>query len=1033
MLFHIKKVEFRDHLLSRLADDLLSALPDAVQGDLSAALVVLPSARACRTLGHVLLEKSARDTLLLPRAVTPRQLLEEEAAVQGLPAVDLPDDATRPMILAHELEKLPWLQDRPENGPGLAREFLAFFDEARLYGRGDLLPGEGQVDQVVAQVVALGHPGAAEVLASDVKRLGEVWTLYRRVVPRDAVDLLVEAAAGAEGRARPARALVAVAGFGRLDPVTAQLVRVQAEGCDQAWLYQPAAEGLLARFFTATWGEGGRGLGPLAPSGQVRQVLTGEAETEPAPVGSLRRRLDELGPLDSLWAPEGPLEMAVCANQEQESRFVAHRVVQILSQDQVPAGRTAVVTNDPVLAARVVAQLRDAGIDVDDTLGRPVAGLPAGLLLRFMLRAALTGLRPPALFEVLTHPYTRRKDKGTGREFATLSLERMLRSQQTLPAGPGELLRLARERDEAASRAYGDNSRRLEGFVQEMVDGFQPLLDLAAGEHPAVAFIAALRRAWQLLAPNTALTEDRTLPDVTAVDRLLTRLDRDHAWLPDTSLAAFAGDLNRLLAEENVAPHRTQGLPVLVAGLVEARLETYDNLIIAGLNEGKFPSRRQRPLFLDSRVRGGLQLPLWKDALARDAELFLRLLHNAPRVLLTWSAEEGGAQVLPSPLVERLLLGRTGNKAPAVEPPAPIWRRDPAPMAVLQVGQESFAAESLDVPAWAAPRPLHRLSWSGLRTWRECPYRFLLERGFALRKEEEVQEEFSRRDSGSLIHEVLRLFLEPDGAGFAALAAGRREQAQTELERLARAEFTPPGRVLPARVLWLNSFLEWVPGLVDCELERFARWRPVLLEERFVLPLPRLVQWIQATVTAGGAVGDVPELTDEQTAIELEGGIDRVDLALGGQAECAVIDYKTGKVPGVKQVTDLRELQVMLYSLAVETGALPLPGAVPQVTEAFYYAVGGDLIGPPSKPHFDGDRQLLLDAATALVDMACRAAAGGPFALLPEQRTGQGPTQPPCGFCDFQGVCRLEERSGLPAALQVKVDKLPAGRKGGRY
>lgn len=1029
MLFHIKKVEFSEPLLSRLAADLLAGLPDAAGGDLSGALVVLPSARACRTLGHVLLESSGRGTLLLPRAVTPRQLLEEEAAVQGLAATDLPDDAIRPLVLAHLLEKLPWLQDRPENGPGLAREFLAFFDEARRHLRPDLLTGAS----AVAQVVALGHPGAAQVLADDVKRLGEVWALYRQAVPRDAVDLLVEAAAGAAGRPRPRRALVAVAGFGLLDPATAQLVQAQAAGADQAWLYQPAAEGLLARFLCATWGEGGHRLGPLAPSGQVRRMLTGESGPEPGAAAPLRRRLDDLGPLDSLWAPRGPLEMAVCANQEQESRFVAHRVVQILGQDPAPAQRTAVVTNDPVLAARVVAQLRDAGIDVDDTLGRPLAGLPAGLLLRFLLRAAMTGLRPPALLEVLTHPYTRRQGKETGREFATLSLERMLRSQQTLPAGAGELLRLARERDEAASRAYGDQSRRLEGFVQEMVDGFQPLLDLAAGEHPASAFIAAVRRAWLLLAPATALAEDRTLPDVTAVDRLLARLDRDQAWLPAVTLATFALDLSRLLAEENVPPHRTQGLPVLVAGLVEARLETCDNLIIAGLNEGKFPARRQRPLFLDSRVRGGLQLPLWKDALARDAELFLRLLHSAPRVLLTWSAEEGGAKVLPSPLVERLLLGRSGENAPAVEPPAPLWRRDPAPVTALLAGQDGFHRESLDVPLLAAARPVNRLSWSGLRTWRECPYRFLLERGFALRKEEEVQEEFSRRDSGSLIHEVLRLFLEPGGAGCAALAAGRRPEALAELERLARAAFTPEGRVLPARVLWLNSFLEWVPGLVDQELARFQHWRPTLLEERFVLPLPRLVQWIQATVAAGGGLGDVPVLTDQQTAIELEGGIDRVDLARGGQAECAVIDYKTGKVPGGKQVTDLRELQVLLYSLAVETGALPLPGAVPQVTEAFYYAVGGDLIGPPSKPHFDGDRQLLLDAAIALVGMACRAAAGGPFPLLPEQRAGQGPSQPPCGFCDFQGVCRLEERPGLPAALQVKVDKLPAARKGGRY
>jgi ATP-dependent helicase/nuclease subunit B len=167
---------------------------------------------------------------------------------------------------------------------------------------------------------------------------------------------------------------------------------------------------------------------------------------------------------------------------------------------------------------------------------------------------------------------------------------------------------------------------------------------------------------------------------------------------------------------------------VQVAGLVEARLERFDNLIVAGLNEGKFPARGQRPLFLDSRVRGELGLPTRRDSLARDAELFLRLLHNAPRVILTWSRTDGDQDLLPSPLLERLLLSRDVDETLPVVSQVPLWRAGGPPGGDPESAQKEFRAESLDVPVQLEGPGVRRLSWTALQRWRECPYRFLLER-----------------------------------------------------------------------------------------------------------------------------------------------------------------------------------------------------------------------------------------------------------------------------------------------------------------
>ena len=135
----IRHIPFADNLLRHLAVDLSTTLPGADEGDLTGALVLLPSSRACRTLQHELLDESlknsGRGTLLLPRIVSVGQWADEQAVGLGLDNANPPDERTRPLILARKLMTLSWLQENRESAPGLAVEFIRFFIydwEARL-------------------------------------------------------------------------------------------------------------------------------------------------------------------------------------------------------------------------------------------------------------------------------------------------------------------------------------------------------------------------------------------------------------------------------------------------------------------------------------------------------------------------------------------------------------------------------------------------------------------------------------------------------------------------------------------------------------------------------------------------------------------------------------------------------------------------------------------------------------------------------------------------------------------------------------
>lgn len=1007
--------------LPALARWLLGFAADGDGTRLAEGLVILPSSRAASSLRHELLTVADGDALLLPAIMTPRQLADWLAARHDLADDTLPHESLRPLLLAPHLAAIAWpggglLAGHPHGGRsqaavGLAEELVAVFDDVR-WARADALVLEGRDD---ARLLAYAAPDAADVLLDDLARIRAAWQAYRGVQPQDRVDRRL--AGLARGWSGPAPAWLVVAHLGRLEPALAAWIRARSDEGVPTHTVTFTADDARSRLLLATYRDT---TAPAHPLAGVRNLARRLADTDAAAPGFAAADVaGRLTTLDTGDLTRGDVVLWSCHDPEHESRVVAGAVCEALAAaGDGEAPQILVATPDLGLAARIVAQLRDAGVDADDTRGRPLAALPAGRLLRDLLRTVQTGWRFGPLFEVLTHPYVNLAPDGRpSHAVRARILESEIRRRTNARGGRNVLIQIAADADTNERDGNWLDWTYTE-FVADIVAALEPL-DVINDQLVAWGdVVLAIGESWQRLASKRPLVrgsdQKNEIGDIDKLAELLGAISAAAMVLPSQSGAEIVYALGRLLGREEwmVPRHRAEDLPVRVTGLVEARLEHADLAILAGLNQETFPGRLARPLFLDDRVRRGLGLAHAREQAGRDGELFLRLLHAAPRVVVTWPTERQGQPALPSPLVQRVqLVAPAGVVMVAPAHVAAPFRRAAPDLAAIHAAERAFATEA-DARIAAGSEPPTRLSHASLSELRGCAYRYLLGRVLRLRRAEALEPSYTRLEYGQFAHDVMKSFLAPEGDGWRALANGDAQAAAALLRRLADDE---ADKGLPQARLWRETFLAMVPDLVATEVARAAQWRPAVLEVPFTLTLDEVAAWLRTA----GHDADADCLPPSFTTVPIEGRIDRLDLARDGSPRAAVIDFKTGRPPTAADVRAGLELQVVLYALAVEAGAVHGLEAAPggarwRVDHGGYYGLRADAVGMPRGPQLppgDAGRATLAQAAAILLRLAVACLhPEASFPLVQPAYLAEHGHKLPCEFCEFRAICRVEER-----------------------
>ena len=648
---------------------------------------------------------------------------------------------------------------------------------------------------------------------------------------------------------------------------------------------------------------------------------------------------------NGLPAPERRLSgirTAELPDPASEAQAIAIALREVL---ETPGMTAALVTPDRLLAARVSALLQRWGVQADDTAGRPLSQTPVGTLLLGITAAAAERLAPVATLALVKHPLA-----GLGGERkAWLDSARLLDLALRGPRPPEGLAGIdahcAEKDKERKSRGCGEAWARVRPCLERVDRALRAPTTLAL-------FAAALREMVAGIAGEQAWTG----PDGRAAAELLADLEAsDGAATLQIAPDDAAPMLRQLLDAQAVRPAHGGHPRLFIFGLLEARLQQMDLMILGGMNEGTWPALPQPDPWLAPRIRANLGLPGLEYRIGLAAHDLASAL-GAPKVLITRAKRDSRSPTVASRFLLRLhaMTGglardvRLERLAGAIDTPAeitPVGRPGPRPR--------------------ADQRP-KRISVTAVDRLKADPFCFYAQAMLGLRSLDPVDADHTAAWKGSAVHKVLEEWLAEDDCDPELLLPRARQLLEGEaIHPMLRALWQP--RLLEA--------IDWVAEQV--RQDREAGRRPLAAERK------------------GQA---------QASGVTLEGRIDRLDRLADGRL--GIVDYKTGKAPSAKAVEAGFALQLGLLGLIARAGGFDGISGEPGTHE--YWSLAKDKASFGKRTRMDGKSSaddFLAQTERAFAEVAGRYLTGDePFTAKLH------PAYSPYG--DYDQLMRLEEWYG---------------------
>lgn len=644
--------------------------------------------------------------------------------------------------------------------------------------------------------------------------------------------------------------------------------------------------------------------------GRARRVLMREALAPAEKTADWLARLDAAGGKDFVRQGASGLRLLEAATEDEEAMAIALLVREALEK---PDGSAAIVTPDAALARRIESKLARWGIEPNVSHGLPLRETDAGRLMALLCELARDPGEPVALAALLKHPRV-----GLARDAAALTVleHKGLRG----PRRYDSLAELATLDQRVEIKAW-DGAR---GIVDMVAAALKPLTELMSHRQVLLAeFADALTQSAEKLTAFD-VWQGR---DGEAVATLLREANKHGAELGEMEAHAAPRVMLRLMDGREVPPLQTSGdARVAIWGLLEARLQRRDLMILAGLNEGVWPAPPGEDPFLSRAMRAKLGLPSVDARIGLAAHDFAQLA-NAPNVVLSRALRREGSPTLASRWLWRLKTLVQGAQAE------------------LQSANDYIDyARALDKPAAIvpaqAPKPrppagkrLTQVSVTTVETLIRDPYAVYARRILKLDHLLPIGAPAGPAERGTAVHAAIEKF--EDGSD-------------------------------PAK---LTRLLDEALRLYGIPAERRAAER-----ERLGVSVAALIAWFEERRARNAAVYREVRGELDVDGVKLTGVADRIEIGAG---HAAILDFKTGAPPSDKQVSTGLSPQLLLEAAMLARGVfkdeargIVVPRA--DVTELIYWRFGNADPTPRAVSLEDGPYEAAEKALSSLRGLFAR-------------------------------------------------------------
>ncbi|MBW6533474.1 MAG: PD-(D/E)XK nuclease family protein [Mariniphaga sp.] len=346
-----------------------------------------------------------------------------------------------------------------------------------------------------------------------------------------------------------------------------------------------------------------------------------------------------------------------------------------------------------------------------------------------------------------------------------------------------------------------------------------------------------------------------------------------------------------------------------VMGILETRCLDFENLIILGLNENKWPRTFTAPSFIPFSLRKGFGLPGIDEQDAMYAYYFYRLTQRAKNVTATYSTLKEGIGTGELSRYGFQLLYDSGLDVRKSTLDFKFSNEPVLPVEIL--GSPEKSATLLNRISNEKP-----LSPTAINTWLQCSLRFYFRYILKLPEPDEMKDEIDSPVFGSIFHEVVENLYKP----FEGKMVNK-----VDLEKISKNKVLIENEIRKA--IGKHYFRQKDPTTKTVKLEG----KTILIYENTKTFIQRVLEidMQQTPFKLVSLEGDYQasleiSLNGKQISVRIGGKIDRVDMV---NDTLRILDYKTGNVDSFsfKELDELFEkdkekpkkeiLQALIYCL----------------------------------------------------------------------------------------------------------------------